>query len=130
MIDVKLIRTKFLIPISEKIGVEKRIQDGYVLIEGNTIKEVGQYTQEIGKRILKENENNKNFSVIGANKNDNYSLDDIIQINGVGLPGFVKCHGHDHEPVITILHGKQNLWIITGSVDQGFQKDRLWHQFL
>ncbi|MHA2105498.1 MAG: amidohydrolase family protein [Candidatus Hodarchaeales archaeon] len=100
MTSIKLIRTRFLIPVSEKIGIEKRIQDGYVLFEGKTIKEVGQYSQEIGERILKEYKDNKDFSIIGANKSEHFSVDDIIQTNGIGLPGFIKCHGHDHEPVI------------------------------
>ncbi|OLS20015.1 MAG: Atrazine chlorohydrolase [Candidatus Heimdallarchaeota archaeon LC_3] len=103
MTSVKLIRTKFLIPISEKIGLKTRIKDGYVLLEGNSIKEVGKYSESIGKKILNGNKNNTEFLIVGSNKRENYTLNDIIQLNGVALPGFIKCHGHDHEsPLIGV----------------------------
>ncbi|MEA1927640.1 MAG: amidohydrolase family protein, partial [Candidatus Auribacterota bacterium] len=34
---------------------------------------------------------------------DSYSEEDIPMLDGVALPGFIKCHGHDHEsPIIGI----------------------------
>lgn len=90
-------RSKFLLPISDKLGRGKRIKDGYVLIENDKILEVGQYTEEIGKRIL-ENYSNT-LEIIGGNAFE----EQIPMIEGVMLPGFVKAHGHDHEsPIIGV----------------------------
>lgn len=90
-------RAKFLLPVSDKLGRDKRIQDGYVLIKDETIIEVGQYTDEIGKRILDTYKDS--LEIIGANGNK----DNIPMIQGAMLPGFVKAHGHDHEsPIIGV----------------------------
>ncbi|KAA6385635.1 MAG: putative 5-methylthioadenosine/S-adenosylhomocysteine deaminase [Streblomastix strix] len=90
-----IVRADFLLPITE--GTEERIQDGYVLCEEATIKEVGHYTDDIGQRILQEC--GDDLQVVG---------DDIKRITGeqiprlkaVICPGFVKAHGHDHEATI------------------------------
>lgn len=95
------VRARFLLPLSGFIGKNTRIEDGYILTSESTILEVGKYTDEIGKAIL--NTYSDNLKIIGSDKTDNLTLDDLRQINGVILPGFVKCHGHDHEsPVIGI----------------------------
>jgi len=94
----KLIRSKFLIPLSRKIGTETRIEDGYLLTEGGLIKEVGKYSPKIGERII--HEYGDKLQIIGAEKNDNYKEKDIICLNGVVLPGFIKAHAHDHETLI------------------------------
>ncbi len=94
-----LARTKFLLPVSNKLGREKRIQDGYVLIEDDKIIQCGQYTDEIGRQILDKYRNT--LTIVG--KDAAKSNDVIPQINGVMLPGFVKAHGHDHEsPIIGV----------------------------
>ena len=90
-------RSKFLLPISDKLGRTTRIEDGYVLIKDNAIIEVGQYTNEIGKQILEKYSGQ--LQVIG----DYGSTEFIPMIQGVMMPGFVKAHGHDHEsPIIGI----------------------------
>ena len=94
----KLIRSRFLIPLSEKMGKEVRIEDGYVLTEGRLIKEVGKYSHEIGKRII--NKYGDELQIIGIEKDRNFEEKDIICQNGVVLPGFVKAHAHDHETPI------------------------------
>lgn len=90
-------RSKFLLPISDQLGRTTRIEDGYVLIKDDTIVEVGQYTNEIGKQILDKYASH--LQVIG-----NYGSTEFIpMIQGVMMPGFVKAHGHDHEsPIIGI----------------------------
>lgn len=90
-------RTKFLLPISDKLGRNKRIEDGYVLIKDNEIIEVGHYTDEIGTRIKETYKDN--LEIVGNKTNDG----NIPKIEGVMLPGFVKAHGHDHEsPIIGV----------------------------
>ncbi|MHA1976782.1 MAG: amidohydrolase family protein [Candidatus Hodarchaeales archaeon] len=96
-----MIRTRLLVPISDTLGRETRIEDGYVLTEGNLIKEVGKFTPDRIDDII--NNSNNDLTVIGENNRQIKSSDDVIQINGVALPGFVKAHGHDHEsPLIGI----------------------------
>ena len=47
-----LIRARFMLPMSDAAGRDTRIEDGYVLTEGDRIIETGRYTPEIGERIL------------------------------------------------------------------------------
>lgn len=96
----KLIRSRLLLPLDEKIGLKTRIKDGYVLTEGSRIKECGRYKKETGRRILKDCGNQ--LAVIGA-ANPPAAEKDIPCHDGVVLPGLVKAHGHDHEsPIIGI----------------------------
>ena len=88
----KLIRSRLLHPFSEKIGLSTRIQDGYVLTEGKLIKEAGQYSDKIGTKILKQY--GDDLEIIGNKSKTN----EIPCLNGVLMPGFVKAHGHNHEP--------------------------------
>ncbi|MEW5693829.1 MAG: amidohydrolase family protein [Candidatus Hydrogenedentota bacterium] len=92
-------RAKFLYPLSKKLGLSKCIEDGYVLSQGRSIIEVGKYTENIGKTILKKYSHN--LKIIGINYKSSYSINDLVKHNGVLMPGFVKAHGHDHEsPII------------------------------
>ena len=96
----KLLRTKFLLPLSDKLGCETRIKDGFIFIEGEYIKEVGQYNEQRMQEIL--NEYKTKLEIIGS-QNQASRESTVPQINGVALPGFVKAHGHDHEsPIIGI----------------------------
>ncbi len=96
----KLIRSRLLLPLDEKIGLETRIEDGYVLIEGSLVREAGRYTDEIGKRIIRDC--GSELEVIGASGVP-ASEKEIPCLDGVVLPGFVKAHGHDHEsPIIGV----------------------------
>jgi 5-methylthioadenosine/S-adenosylhomocysteine deaminase len=95
----KLIRARFLLPMSDVIGGAARIADGYVLTARGEILEAGPYRKEIGERALAQYRDE--LLVIGAP--DAARERDIPQHNGVILPGFVKAHGHDHEsPIIGI----------------------------
>lgn len=97
----KLLRTKFLLPISDKLGRDTRIADGYIFIEGQYIKEVGKYDNQRIHNIIASYESE--LEIIGAPTGEITEDDKIPQINGVALPGFVKAHGHDHEsPIIGI----------------------------
>ncbi len=119
-----LIRSKFMIPMSRKMGLSKRIRDGYVLTEDETIKEAGEYGEEIGSRIIRDYGND--LFIVGSKKQGDFTVDDIGCTETCLLPGFVKAHGHDHEsPIIGIakdcpltawLDGAVNLF--TGFLDE------------
>ncbi len=49
-----LIRSKFMVPMSRKMGLSKRIHDGYVLTEDEKITEAGEYTKEKGEQIIRD----------------------------------------------------------------------------
>lgn len=94
----KLIRGKFLLPMTEDFP---RIKDGYVLIKDKLIEEVGQYSKEIGEKIISSFKNE--LQIIGMPDKDEIAEEDIPMLPGVITPGFVKAHGHDHEsPLIGI----------------------------
>ena len=87
--------------MSRKMGLSKRILDGYVLTENENIIEAGQYTEEKGDQIISNY--GKNLFIVGAEKQGDYTTDDIVCNQTCLLPGFVKAHGHDHEsPIIGI----------------------------
>ncbi|HDL64927.1 MAG TPA: hypothetical protein ENH12_06015, partial [Proteobacteria bacterium] len=97
----KLVRSRLLLPMDEKLGLSTRIEDGYVLTEGSLIKEVGKYESGIGERIIREC--GDDLQVIGLEKEGGLVEGDIPCLDGVVLPGFIKAHGHDHEsPIIGI----------------------------
>jgi len=96
-----LARTRLLVPLSDALGDDTRITDGYILTDGSQIKEVGRYTPQRGREIVDECGNE--LLILGADPKDSYSEEDIPRLNGVALPGLIKCHGHDHEsPIIGI----------------------------
>ncbi len=90
-----LIRTRLLVPLSDSLGRETRIEDGYVLTEGVLIKEVGKFNPERIDKIL--NDSKFDLTVLGTKDGQINRSEEVPQINGVALPGFVKAHGHDHE---------------------------------
>lgn len=97
----KLIRTRFLLPLSDKLGRDTRITDGFVFIEGQYIKEVGQFDDQRIRELL--DMYGSELEIIGSSKGELAKKSQVLQINGVALPGFVKAHGHDHEsPIIGI----------------------------
>ena len=128
-----LIRSKFMVPMSRKLGVSKRILDGYLLTENEKILEAGQYTEEKGDQIIREYGND--LFIVGAEKRGDYTIDDIVCNQTCLLPGFVKAHGHDHEsPIIGIakdcaltdwLDGAVNLF--TGFLDE--RREELTNKF-
>ncbi|MBP7653767.1 amidohydrolase family protein [Candidatus Dependentiae bacterium] len=96
-----LIRSKFLVPVSDKLGRSAVIQDGYVLIKNEKIFKSGKYAESIGKSIIEKY--GKNLKIIGTPKKSGYKVSDIKCLHRIMLPGFVKAHGHDHEsPIIGI----------------------------
>ena len=110
--------------MSRKMGLSKRILDGYVLTDNEKIKEAGQYTKEKGDQIIRDYGND--LFIVGTEKQGDYTVDDIVSNQTCLLPGFVKAHGHDHEsPIIGIakdspltdwLDGAVNLF--TGFLDE------------
>ncbi len=122
----KLIRSRLLLPLDEKIGLKTRIEDGYVLTEGSLVRECGRYQPEIGKRIITECGNQ--LEVIGMDA-PSAAEPEIPQLNGVVLPGFVKAHGHDHEsPIIGIAKDEPlTEWldhavnVFTGFINENWQ---------
>ena len=119
-----LIRSKFMVPMSRKMGLSNRIPDGYVLTKDEKIMEVGEYTKQKGDKIISDFGND--LFVMGSEKQGDFTVDDIVCNETCLLPGFVKAHGHDHEsPIIGIakdcpltawLDGAVNLF--TGFLDE------------
>ncbi|MBN1944882.1 MAG: amidohydrolase family protein [Bradymonadales bacterium] len=96
---VLVCRARFLLPLAQP-DRGRRIQDGYVLSEGETILEVGPYTDEVGRRLIQTW--GDALGVLHTRREVASSgvipLQDVIL-----LPAFVKAHGHDHEqPLIGI----------------------------
>ena len=89
MKNMIIARSRFLLPLSREQGLEKRIEDGFILTQGNKIKETGKYTPEKGKQILDEFGNE--LTIIGGS--DRHGEERIPMINGVLLPGFIKSAG-------------------------------------
>jgi 5-methylthioadenosine/S-adenosylhomocysteine deaminase len=90
----KLIRSRIVLPFSEKMGLSTRIQDGYILTEGKLIKSVGEYNDSIGEKLVTKY--GKELQIIGQKE----GCSDIPCIDGVVMPGFIKAHGHNHEPAL------------------------------
>lgn len=89
-------RALYLLPLSQP-DRSLRIEDGYVLADGETILEVGHYTEEIGERLF------RTYGDVLHVMGDPVADGVIPCIKGVLLPAFVKAHGHDHEqPLIGI----------------------------
>jgi 5-methylthioadenosine/S-adenosylhomocysteine deaminase len=97
---IGFIRGRFLVPISDELGRESRIEDGYVLWRDGVIEEVGAFSAELGRRIIERH--GPELAVVGApaGRVGARELGDLVLLPGVVLPGFVKAHGHDHEPPI------------------------------
>jgi len=92
-------RAKYLLPLAAP-DRGRRIQDGYVLAQGDLILEAGPYTAEIGARLLASY--GARLEVLRTRRSLP-SADPIPMQDMVLLPAFVKAHGHDHEqPLIGI----------------------------
>ncbi len=89
-------RAEYLLPLAGPDRAQ-RVRDGYVLAEGETIKEVGPYSPDTGSRLLREF--GSELCILGTPCEG----EPIPRLPGVLLPAFVKAHGHDHEqPIIGI----------------------------
>ena len=89
-------RARFLLPLAGPDRAE-RIEDGYVLAGGETLLEVGPFTDDVGRRLLETY--GGELQVLGDPPHEG----GIPRLDGVLLPAFVKAHGHDHEqPLIGI----------------------------
>ncbi|MBU0505746.1 hypothetical protein KJ708_07130, partial [bacterium] len=75
-----LCRAKFMLPLTAN-NPNERIQDGYVLSEGEIIKEVGAYSDEIGKRLLETY--GDSLYVMGQTQTG-----DIPMLNTILMPAF------------------------------------------
>ena len=67
-----LIRSKFMVPMSRKMDLSKRIHDGYVLTENETIRETGNYTEEKGEQIIRDC--GHDLFIVGAEKQGDYTI--------------------------------------------------------
>ncbi|HVP39435.1 MAG TPA: amidohydrolase family protein [Candidatus Saccharimonadales bacterium] len=91
-----LCRAAFLLPLAEP-DRGLRIPDGYVLAEGETLREVGAYTPAVGRRLREAY--GPALRVLGEPRPG----EDVPCPRAVLMPAFVKAHGHDHEqPLIGI----------------------------
>jgi 5-methylthioadenosine/S-adenosylhomocysteine deaminase len=89
---IKLMRAKYLIPMTKSNDKLDRIEDGYILFK-DKILEVGAFSEEIGKRLIEKYGNE--LEIIGEADTNMVPI-----LNAAILPGFVKAHGHDHESTI------------------------------
>ena len=80
--EYTLCRAEFLLPLAEPDRGE-RIQDGYVLAEGETLKEVGRYTPATGRRIREAC--GSALRIIG----DPPAGEDVPRLRAVLMPAFV-----------------------------------------
>ena len=71
--------------MSRKMGLAQRIHDGYVLTEDDKIAEAGEYTKEKGAQIIRDYGND--LFVVGAEKQGDYTADDIVCNETCLLPG-------------------------------------------
>jgi len=94
------VRARYLLPFSETLGRDRRIEDGYVLWRGDEILEVGPYSEEIGRRLVRELGPNLRVLTRGETVRAPSAEAHLVRTEGVLLPGFIKAHGHDHEPPI------------------------------
>ena len=100
----RFVRAQYLLPLSDALGRDRRIRDGYVLWEGDRILEVGGYDDHTGARLVAQlGPRLEVLDGAGGWRTGVTSTAELIEREGVLLPGFVKCHGHDHEPPITGL---------------------------
>jgi len=99
MPNTRFLRARFLLPLSDSLGREQRIEDGYVLWRDGAILEVGAYDLDVGSRIVAEH--GAGLEVLASSGGPGVtSTDQLVRVEGALLPGFVKAHGHDHEPPI------------------------------
>ncbi len=94
-------RADFVLPLADP-DPEQRIADGYVLADGETLLEVGPYTDAVGERLRASY--GDRLEVIGGPLVRPETAGDVLpRLRGAILPGFVKAHGHDHEqPIIGV----------------------------
>ena len=123
--ELILCRAKYLLPLAHPDRGE-RIKDGYILSEGEQIKEVGHYTTDIEKRLFDTyGEKLRVLRPLGSSKELK-----VPQFNGVLMPAFVKAHGHDHEqPIIGIAKDEPlTMWLdhavnpFTGFINKEMEK--------
>jgi len=69
------------------------IEDGYVLSEGGTLREVGRFTAAVGRRLTESL--GSAVTVVGGSDGNT-----VPRLRGVVMPAFVKAHGHDHEQAL------------------------------
>jgi 5-methylthioadenosine/S-adenosylhomocysteine deaminase len=92
-------RARFVLPLAEPDRA-LRIQDGYVLSQGETVLEAGAYDPAVGRRLL--DTWGARLEILHTRR-EIRSADPIPMQDMALLPGFVKAHGHDHEqPLIGI----------------------------
>ena len=94
----RFLRARFLLPLDDGIGRAKRIEDGYVLWQGDNILEVGAYDPQVGARLV--GTYGPTLEVAGSGSVGVTDVAALVQRPGALLPGFIKAHGHDHEPPI------------------------------
>ncbi len=88
-----LVRAEFLLPLAAPDRGE-RIRDGYLLSEGEVIREVGRWTRDTGGRI-RETYGSELRLLDGSPPGA-----EVPRLRAVLMPAFVKAHGHDHEQLL------------------------------
>ncbi len=92
-----LCRAQYLLPLASP-DRSLRIEDGYVLAEGEKIREVGPYTPEVERRLLSTL--GPALEVLRPEPRGADGGGLVPRFRGVLMPAFVKAHGHDHEQAL------------------------------
>ena len=87
----KLLRATYVLPFREGHRSQV-IQDGYVLIEGDKIKEVGQYSPELGQALTQQY-----GDCLEIHCPTNNPDDPVAMANAVIMPSPKYGHTHFHE---------------------------------
>ena len=91
----KLLRATYVLPFREGHRSQV-IQDGYVLIEGDKIKEVGQYSPELGQALTQQY-----GDCLEIHCPTNNPDDPVAMANAVIMPSPKYGHTHFHESSLT-----------------------------
>ena len=113
----KLIRAQYVLPFSEAMK-SRVIEDGFVLIESDKIKEVGKYSPEAGK-AFKERYGH-NLEIYNPTSDPD---NPVAMTTGVVMPSPKYVHTHFHESLLTGKFKNMNLldWL-----DASINPHTLW----
>ncbi len=95
-----LVRARYLLPLADTVGRSTRIADGYALWREGKLLEVGAFDPTVAERLIASFGTQLQVLTDRGVHRGVAELSDFFQHPGVLMPGFVKCHGHDHEPPI------------------------------
>lgn len=100
---LKLFRAKYVLPFST-FDRKRVISDGYVLVEGACIRELGKYTPEVGKQLKALYREH-----LGIVNPSGKKEDPVAMLDAVIMPSPKNGHTHFHESALTGRFRNDNL---------------------